>query len=183
MVHLSVSPCTSVSENGAGSEAERRLRAPSGKITSPSAESSAAGSADAWTLPSSADSKYTWVKYSQNANGSNLTDDPTDAIYIGIAYNMESQEESNDPSDYSWTRIKGEDGEDGSDAYTVILGNENISFSVNYNSNTVSSDQSYSSTIQIMQGIIERTDFTIGEVSSANGITVTKNDQDETIIL
>ncbi len=96
---------------------------------------------------------------------------------------MESQEESNDPSDYSWTRIKGEDGEDGSDAYTVILGNENISFSVNYNSNTVSSDQSYSSTIQIMQGIIERTDFTIGEVSSANGITVTKNDQDETIIL
>lgn len=80
----------------------------------------------------SADSKYTWVKYSQNSDGSNLTDDPTDAIYIGIAYNMESQEESNNPQDYSWTKIKGENGEDGSDAYTIILGNENISFSVEY---------------------------------------------------
>lgn len=96
---------------------------------------------------------------------------------------MESQEESNDPSDYSWTRIKGEDGEAGTDAYTVILGNENISFSVGYDSNVASSDQSHSSTVQIMQGVVERTDFTIGEISSANGITVTKNDEDKTIVL
>lgn len=127
-----------------------------------------------------ADSKYTWVKYSQNADGSNLTDDPTGAIYIGIAYNMDSQEESNDPSDYSWTKIKGENGED---AYTIILGNENISFSVGYDSNTVLSDQSYFSTVQIMQGVTERTDFTIGSVSSANGITITKNDQNKTLVL
>lgn len=96
---------------------------------------------------------------------------------------MESQEESNDPSDYSWTRIKGEDGEAGTDAYTIILGNENISFSVVYDSNVASSDQSYSSTVQIMQGVVERNDFTIGEISSANGITVTKNDEDKTIVL
>ena len=96
---------------------------------------------------------------------------------------MESQEESNDPSDYSWTRIKGDDGEAGTDAYTIILGNENISFSVGYDSNVASSDQSYSSTVQIMQGVVERTDFTIGEISSANGITVTKNDEDKTIVL
>lgn len=131
----------------------------------------------------SADSKYTWVKYSQNADGSDLTDDPTDAIYIGIAYNMETQEESNDPSDYSWTRIKGDDGESGTDAYTIILGNENISFSVEYDSNKALSDQSYSSTVQIIQGVTERTDFTIGVVSSANGITITKNDQDKTLVL
>ena len=131
----------------------------------------------------SADSKYTWVKYSQNADGSDLTDDPTGAIYIGIAYNMESQEESDNPQDYSWTKIKGDNGEDGNDAYTIILGNENISFSVGYDSNAASSDQNYSSTVQVMQGATERTDFTIGTVSSANGITVTKNDQDETIIL
>lgn len=96
---------------------------------------------------------------------------------------MESQEESNDPSDYSWTKIKGDDGEAGTDAYTIILGNENISFSVGYDTNLVSSDQSYSSTVQIMQGVTERTDFTIGEVTSANGITVTKNDEDKTIVL
>ena len=128
----------------------------------------------------SADSKYTWVKYSQNADGSNLTDNPSGAIYIGIAYNMESREESNDPSDYSWTKIKGENGED---AYTIILGNENISFSVGYDSNTVLSDQSHFSTVQIMQGVTERTDFTIGSVSSANGITITKNDQNKTLVL
>lgn len=96
---------------------------------------------------------------------------------------MESQEESNNPNDYLWTKIKGDNGEDGNDAYTIILGNENISFSVGYDSNAASSDQNYSSTVQVMQGATERTDFTIGTVSSSNGITVIKNDQDETIIL
>lgn len=96
---------------------------------------------------------------------------------------MESQEESNDPSDYAWTKIKGDNGENGTDAYTIILGNENVTFSVKYDSNTVTSDQNYYSSIQIMQGVTERTDFTIEEVSSANGITVTKNDEDKTIIL
>lgn len=52
-----------------------------------------------------------------------------------------------------------------------------------YDSNAASSDQNYSSTVQVMQRATERTDFTIGAVSSSNGITVTKNDQDETIIL
>ena len=131
----------------------------------------------------SADSKYTWVKYSQNSDGSNLTDDPTDAIYIGFAYNMESPEESENPDDYLWTKIKGDAGENGSDAYTIILGNENISFSVGYDSNAALSNQSYSSTVQILQGVEERADFTIGEISSANGISVTKNDQDKTIVL
>ena len=77
----------------------------------------------------------------------------------------------------------GKPGESGSDAYTIILGNENVSFSVEYDSNSALSDQNYSSTVQIMQGVEERTDFTIGEISSANGVTVAKNDQDKTIVL
>ena len=60
----------------------------------------------------SADSKYIWVKYSQNANGDPLTDDPTGAVYIGIAYNKDSIEESNNPDDYSWSKILGDKGED-----------------------------------------------------------------------
>lgn len=96
---------------------------------------------------------------------------------------MDSPEESEDPNDYLWTKIKGDAGENGSDAYTIILGNENISFSVGCDSNAALSDQSYSSTVQIMQGVEERTDFTIGEISSANGISVTKNNQDKTIVL
>lgn len=56
---------------------------------------------------------YTWVKYSKYADGTDLTDDSTDAIYIGIAYNKEEQTESNIKTDYIWTKIKGDDGEDG----------------------------------------------------------------------
>lgn len=126
----------------------------------------------------SADSKYIWVKYSKNSDGSGMTDDPTDAIYIGIAYNKTTIVESQDPTDYTWTLIKGDNG---SDAYTIIIQNENITFSVDNDSNTVLTDQSFSSTIQVFKGTTERSDFTIGEVSSSNGITVSR--QDKTIIL
>lgn len=122
----------------------------------------------------SADSKYTWVKYSQNSDGSNMTDDPTDAVYIGIAYNKTSITESENSNDYAWTLIRGNNG---SDAYTIILQNENVSFSVDNDSNTVLSNQSFSSAIQVFQGTTERVDFTIGEVLSANGITVTKRNK------
>ena len=64
------------------------------------------------------DSKYIWVKYSQNENGNPMTDDPTNAVYIGIAYNKDSIAESDNPSDYSWSKILGDKGDD---AYTVIL--------------------------------------------------------------
>ena len=72
-------------------------------------------------------------------------------------------------------------GAKGDDAYTVILQNENVSFSVDNSSNTVLSDQSFSSTVQIFQGTTERTDFTLGEINSANGITISV--QDKTVIL
>lgn len=118
-----------------------------------------------------ANSYYTWVKYSSNADGSNLTDDPTNAIYIGIAYNKESSKESNVASDYTWSKIKGEDG---TDAFTIILSNENVSFAVTNTDNLALSDQEFTCDVQVMQGTVERTDFTIGEVVSANGITITK---------
>ena len=59
---------------------------------------------------------YTWVKYSQYADGTDLTDDPTDAVYIGIAYNKEDKIESDIKTDYTWSKIKGEDG------YTPVKG-------------------------------------------------------------
>lgn len=119
----------------------------------------------------SADSKYIWVKYSQNANGVPLTDDPTGAVYIGIAYNKDSIEESNNPSDYSWSKILGDKGDD---AYTIILSNENISFSVSYGDNLAIGDQSFTTDVRVFYGVTERDDFVIGEISSYNGITVSK---------
>lgn len=118
-----------------------------------------------------ADSKYIWVKYSQNANGVPLTDDPTGAVYIGIAYNKDSIEESNDPSDYSWSKILGDKGDD---AYTIILSNENISFSVSYEDNLAIGDQSFTTDVRVFYGTTERDDFVIGEIGSSNGITVSK---------
>lgn len=118
-----------------------------------------------------ADSKYTWVKYSQNPDGSNLTDDSTGAVYIGIAYNKESIEESNNPSDYSWSKILGDKGDN---AYTVILSNENISFLVSHEDNLVIDDQSFTTDVRVFYGATECDDFVIGEIGSANGITVSK---------
>ena len=80
----------------------------------------------------SANSKYIWVKYAQDKTGTGLTDDPTNAVYIGIAYNKTEEHESENPNDYTWTKIKGNDGEA---AYTVILQNENITFSVSHENN------------------------------------------------
>lgn len=118
-----------------------------------------------------ADSKYIWVKYSQNANGVPLTDDPTGAVYIGIAYNKDSIEESNNPDDYFWSKILGDKGED---AYTIILSNENISFSVSYEDNLAIGDQSFTTDVRVFYGATERDDFVIGEIGSSNGITVSK---------
>lgn len=80
--------------------------------------------------------KYNWIKYSPNADGSNLTDIPDeDTKYIGISYNNDSPTESTNPADYMWTKfvgdtpVKGEDYFDGKDGnfisfiYKVTDGN------------------------------------------------------------
>lgn len=126
----------------------------------------------------SADSKYVWVKYSTSADGSNLTDDPTNAIYIGIAYNKDTATESNNPSDYTWTKIKGDNGSDG---YTIILNNENISFSVGNDNTTPIHNQTYEIIVSVFQGTTERDDFTIGELSADPGITISKQNDVITI--
>lgn len=53
---------------------------------------------------------YTWIKYATDSSGSNISDSPIGMSYIGIAYNKESQTESSTPTDYTWTKIKGDDG-------------------------------------------------------------------------
>lgn len=54
---------------------------------------------------------YTWIKYSPNADGSNMTNLPdANTKYIGISYNNLSPTESSSPTDYTWSRLKGEQG-------------------------------------------------------------------------
>ena len=70
---------------------------------------------------------YTWIKYSDNENGSNMYDIPTtNTKYIGIANNKLTSTEGTDPSEYTWSKFRGEDGvpglpgKDGVTYYTWI---------------------------------------------------------------
>lgn len=70
------------------------------------------------TGPKGADGKqlYTWIKYGTTLTGNNMSDDPLDKPYIGIAYNKDTAVESNQPNDYTWSLIKGEQGPKGENA-------------------------------------------------------------------
>lgn len=118
---------------------------------------------------------YTWIKYAKDANGTGMTDDPNGAVYIGISYNNESSTESNDPTQYAWTKIQGADGKKGEDAYTIFLENENISFATDENRDPLS-EQAYISGITVMKGAKPVTDFTIGDIAKTQGIAVAKTD-------
>ena len=73
-----------------------------------------------WSLMKGEDGKdgktyYTWVKYADDASGTNMSNDPTGKEYIGLAHNKETPTESTNASDYSWALFKGSDGVDGTD--------------------------------------------------------------------
>lgn len=83
--------------------------------------------------PAGADGKtlYTWIRYADDADGGGISNDPTGKAYIGFAYNKETATESNTPSDYIWSEIKGEQGvpgavgADGKTYYTWIAYSDN----------------------------------------------------------
>ena len=56
---------------------------------------------------------YTWIKYATSASGANMSDNPTNKTYIGLAYNKTTATESNNPNDYQWSLIKGDKGDTG----------------------------------------------------------------------
>lgn len=74
---------------------------------------------------------YTWIMYADDADGNGISNDPTGKSYIGFAYNKETPLESNNPEDYTWSDIKGEQGvpgekgEDGIQYYTWIAYSDN----------------------------------------------------------
>lgn len=74
---------------------------------------------------------YTWIMYADDADGVGISNDPTGKEYIGLAYNKETATESDDPADYAWSRIKGEQGvpgtkgDDGTQYYTWIAYSDN----------------------------------------------------------
>ncbi|WP_281514166.1 hypothetical protein [Phocaeicola sartorii] len=88
---------------------------------------------------------YTWIRYADDAQGNGISNDPTGKAYIGLAYNKETAVESDNPSDYKWSDIKGEPGvpgavgADGKTYYTWIAYSDNADGSGMYqqpNNNT-----------------------------------------------
>lgn len=70
---------------------------------------------------------YTWVKYADSADGlTGFSNVPTGKPYIGFAFNQTTITESDNPEDYTWSLIKGDQGiqgppgEDGKTTYTWI---------------------------------------------------------------
>ena len=58
-------------------------------------------------------SLYTWIAYADNINGTvgfTTGENLTGKQYIGIANNKTSSVEGTNPSDYTWSKIQGEDG-------------------------------------------------------------------------
>ena len=57
---------------------------------------------------------YTWIKYSDNADGTGLYDTPKSTTkYIGIATNKTTATESTTKTDYTWSLFKGDKGDTG----------------------------------------------------------------------
>lgn len=69
---------------------------------------------------------YTWVMFAESDAGENMASNPTGKDYLGIAYNKETEPPSMMASDYTWTKITGEQGipgptgTDGQPTYTWI---------------------------------------------------------------
>ena len=57
--------------------------------------------------------RYTWIRYADTAQGGGISNDPTGKKYIGFAYNKTTATESSTPSDYQWSLIKGDKGDQG----------------------------------------------------------------------
>ena len=52
---------------------------------------------------------YTWFKFADDEYGNGMSSSPDGKEYLGIAYNKETPVMSNNPEDYQWARITGEE--------------------------------------------------------------------------
>lgn len=73
---------------------------------------------------------YTWIKYADDEQGNGISSSSVGKSYIGMAINKEEETASDNPSDYTWSKIKGDtgakgqdgtNGSDGKSAYQIWL--------------------------------------------------------------
>lgn len=101
-------------------------------------------------------SQYIFWRFSANPDGNPMTERPTeDTKYMGV-YTSTKNKPSENPNEYIWTKIKGEDGSDGQNSYSGILTDEFIAINTDANGNN--GDFSKASTsIILFEGTRENT--------------------------
>ncbi|XAG97444.1 tail protein [Enterococcus phage VRE9_3] len=101
-------------------------------------------------------SQYIFWRFSANPDGNPMTERPTeDTKYMGV-YTSTKNKPSENPSEYIWTKIKGEDGSDGQNSYSGILTDEFIAINTDASGNN--GDFSKASTsIILFEGTRENT--------------------------
>lgn len=69
---------------------------------------------------------YTWIKYADDQHGNGISDLPLNKKFVGLAYNKTNRTPSNNPEDYTWSKIQGDQGipgkpgADGKTKYTWV---------------------------------------------------------------
>lgn len=65
---------------------------------------------------------YTWIAYADDAEGTNISIDPGDRPYMGIARNrITADPDISDPTVYTWSKVRGNDGNDGLNVAQLFL--------------------------------------------------------------
>lgn len=59
--------------------------------------------------------KFTWVRYADTVSGGGISTNPDGKKYIGFAFNKETNNATNVPTDYQWFLAQGPEGKDGED--------------------------------------------------------------------
>ena len=101
----------------------------------------------------SAGSLFTWIVYADDDQGTNLSNDYNNQKYMGVAYNKTDQVESTNPSDYTFSLIKGNDG---LDAYTIVLSKDSQSIGTTSDLKPLSAT-TYNCVVSVYNGISELT--------------------------
>lgn len=98
---------------------------------------------------------YTWIKYSDNADGTGMYDTPNALTkYIGIAVNKTTQTESNNKADYTWSQFKGDDG--ASYSNNMLVGTKDWS---GWTTDNVFSKDGTHEGLDVMHGVAQASGF------------------------
>lgn len=100
--------------------------------------------------------QYIFWRFSANPDGNPMTEKPTeDTKYMGV-YTSTQNKPSEKPSEYIWTKIKGEDGSDGQNSYSGILTDEFIAINTDADGNNGNFSKA-STSIILFEGTRENT--------------------------